>query len=476
MPRHFHLLAVVVAAVWLLAGFTAAVFAAAAPAGSSDRGPSSAGPSTAPAETPQQRDARMKWWRDARFGMFIHWGLYAIPAGEWNGVKSKGGGEWIMHDMKIPVADYEKLARKFNPARFDARKWARIAKDAGMKYVVITTKHHDGFCLFDSDVGNYDVIDSTPFRRDVMREIADAVRDEGLTICWYHSILDWHHADAQTPERFPLYFEHYLKPQVKEILTNYGDIGVIWFDGEWISQYTAAEGRDLYAWCRSIAPKVIVNNRVGKGRAGMEGMNNKEGGAGDFGTPEQEVPATGFGPGVDWESCMTMNDTWGFKTDDHHWKSAPQLIRTLIDIASKGGNYLLNVGPTADGEIPPESIERLAAIGRWMKVNGDSIYGTTASPFAHLSFGRATSKPGRLYLHVFDWPADHALSVPLRSDVKKAYLMSDPATVLSTRRSEAGTVIELPSAAPDAVASVIVVEIKGPPDVISPASAPAGKK
>src|SRR5688572_405704 len=315
-------------------------------------------------ESKEHRDARMKWWREARFGMFIHWGLYAIPAGEWKGKEVKGIGEWIMNYAKIPVPEYEQLAGQFNPVKFDAKQWVRIAKDAGMKYIVITSKHHDGFCLWDSKVSDYDVM-ATPFKRDILKELADACREEGIKLCFYHSIMDWHHPDAQAPNypdynrrkgepnpNWARYREEYLKPQLKELLTNYGDIGVMWFDGEWVPDWTEEQGKELYAFCRSIQPKLIVNNRVGKARNSMKGMNKYAGAAGDFGTPEQEVPPTGF-PGVDWESCMTMNDTWGFKKNDENWKSEKKLIHTLIETASKGGNFLLNVGPTAEGEIPP---------------------------------------------------------------------------------------------------------------------------
>ncbi|MEA2734179.1 MAG: alpha-L-fucosidase [Humisphaera sp.] len=422
-------------------------------------------------ETNEQRDARMKWWRDARFGMFIHWGLYAIPAGEWKGQEVKGVGEWIMDHGKIPAPEYETLVPQFNPEKFDAKRWARIAKDAGMKYVVITSKHHDGFALFDSKAGDYDVM-ATPFKRDILKELSEAVRAEGLTMCWYHSIMDWHHPDARGAA-FPKYRDAYLKPQLKELLTNYGDIGVMWFDGEWIQEWTEPQGKDLYSFCRSIQPKVIVNNRVGKGRKGMQGMNKSADAAGDFGTPEQEVPASGF-PGVDWESCMTMNDTWGFKKNDHNWKSEEKLIHTLIETASKGGNFLLNVGPTAAGEIPQPSVERLAAMGKWMKTNGESIYGTTASPFAaEMAWGRVTQKPGKLFLHVMNWPSDGKIVVPLTNQATKAYLLAQPASSLDLAAGSAGVTIAVPAEMPDQGATVVVVEIKGPPRVIEP-SKPGG--
>jgi len=425
-------------------------------------------------ETPAERDQRMRWWREARFGMFIHWGVYAVPAGEYNGQRSKKIGEWIMEWANIPRAEYEKFAPQFNPVKFDAREWVRIAKEAGMKYIVITSKHHDGFSMFDSRVSNYDIVDSTPYRRDPMRALADESKKQGLKFCFYYSILDWHHPSAyvEAPGKDPTAgntqtrlkqdtkgeYVKYMKEQLRELVTAY-DPAVLWFDGEWQDWWTEADGKDLYQYVRSLKPGIVINNRVGKGRKGMDGLSKTDQQySGDFGTPEQRIPPSGL-PGVDWESCMTMNDTWGFKSYDDNWKSTEKIIRNLIDIASKGGNYLLNVGPTAEGLIPQPSVERLAAVGRWMNVNGESIYGTTASPFAkQLAFGRATSKGRRIYLHVFDWPADGKLQVPSwGKPVKTAYLMAGPTKLRFTENAE-GVVVQTPAKAPDPVASVIVIE------------------
>ena len=432
------------------------------------------------AETPDEHNARMRWWREARFGLFIHWGLYAVPAGEWDGKTEYG--EWIRTSARIPLSTYDRFVGQFNPTSFDASAWVRMAKDAGMKYIVITSKHHDGFCLFDSKETDFDVM-STPFRRDIMKELSEACRKEGLTMCWYHSIMDWHHPDY-LPRRewekdrptqgadFDRYVG-YMKRQLRELLTNYGEIGVLWFDGEWESTWNTARGKDLYEYVRGLQPQIIVNNRVGAARSGMEGLTKEGEFGGDFGTPEQQIPATGL-PGVDWETCMTMNDHWGYNRADQNWKSSKELVRMLADIASKGGNFLLNVGPTAEGLFPQASVERLAVMGRWMKTNGDAIHGTSASPFRSLPWGRctqrATPEGATLYLHVFDWPPDGKLRVPgLFNQVRGAYLLADASrTPLAAVRQEDAVVVSLPPAAPDSLNSVVVLELKGKADVNDP--------
>jgi alpha-L-fucosidase len=407
-------------------------------------------------ETPQQHQARMAWWREARFGMFIHWGVYAIP----------GRGEWYMFNQKVPITEYEKYPARFNPVQFDAREWVRLAKDAGMKYIVITSKHHDGFCMWDSKVSTYDIVDRTPFKRDPLKELAVACREEGIRLCFYYSIMDWHHPDA-SGARFPLYREEYLKPELKELLTGYGPIGVLWFDGEWIPEWTEEEGQDLYRYVRSLQPAIIVNNRVGKGRNGMAGLSSDPDAAGDFGTPEQEIPPNGI-EGADWESCMTMNDNWGYAAADTNWKSTKVLVRNLIDIASKGGNYLLNVGPTALGTIPDQSVLRLKQIGRWMATNGESIYGTIASPLSQTPWGRCTQKKlssggTRLYLHLFDWPQDRIVLVTgVGSAPAGARLLGRPGTSLAVNTYGDTVQIALPETPVDSIASVVALDFPGP--------------
>ncbi|HCA80778.1 MAG TPA: hypothetical protein DEP53_13705 [Bacteroidetes bacterium] len=437
-------------------------------------------------ESKVRQEQRMKWWTEARFGMFIHWGLYSIPAGEWKG--STDHAEWIRTTARIPLQEYDKFVDQFNPVKFNAAEIVRMAKSGGMKYIVITSKHHDGFCLFDSKNTDFDVM-STPFKRDIMKELADACHKEGLKICWYHSIMDWHHPDylprrewetgrPTTGADFDRYIEH-MKSQLKELLSNYGEIGVLWFDGEWESTWNTKYGTDLYNYVRSLQPNIIINNRVGAGRSGMEGFTKSGEFAGDFGTPEQEIPATGL-PGVSWETCMTMNDHWGFNKHDQNWKSTEDLIRKLADIASKGGNFLLNIGPTAEGLFPQQAIERLGQMGAWMAVNGESIYDTKASPFKSLDWGRCTQKPieggFRLYLHVFDWPKNGKLIVPgILNEPKRAYLLADKEQLhLLVRRQEDALVIDLPSEPQDPINSVVVVDIRGNVDVTSPPEITAG--
>jgi len=428
-------------------------------------------------ETQAEHDARMQWWREARFGLFLHWGLYAIPAGEWNGKTNYG--EWIRNNAQIPLRVYDQFIQQFNPAKFNADDWVRMAKDAGMKYIVITSKHHDGFCLFDSKFTDFDVM-STPFKRDILKELADACRKQGMKLGFYYSIMDWHHPDY-LPRRdwekdrpaagavFDRYVQ-YMKNQLKELVTNYGPIAVLWFDGEWEKTWTEDRGRDLYQYVRGLQPSIIINNRVGASRSGMEGFSADKDSAGDFGTPEQQIPATGT-PGLDWETCMTMNDNWGYNSHDANWKSPRDLLRMLADIASKGGNLLLNIGPTSEGVFPDQAVIRLDYLGIMLKTSGEAISGTQASPFKALPWGRSTQKAvdggTRLYLHVFDWPADRRLVVPgLFNKVRQAYLLADAAkTALPVTREDDALVIEVPWIAPQPFSAVVVLDVEGKPDV-----------
>ncbi|TWU42429.1 alpha-L-fucosidase [Novipirellula artificiosorum] len=423
-----------------------------------------------------QQGDRMDWWRNDRFGMFIHWGLYAVPAGEYQGNDVKGIGEWIMDKANIPREEYEKYASQFDPQSFDADEWVRIAKYAGMKYIVITSKHHDGFCLFDSQT-DYDIVDATPYKKDLLKPLSEACERHGLKFCTYYSIMDWHH-DSQLPssendgkpkwnptrmvEGQKQAYTDYMKEHLRKLIVDY-NTHVLWFDGEWPSWWTDADGKSLYQWLLALNPNLIVNNRVGAGRKGMGGFSKEDSFAGDFGTPEQEIPATGVDS--DWESCMTMNDTWGFKASDENWKSSETLIRNLIDIASKGGNYLLNVGPKADGTFPQASVDRLRAIGDWMSVNGESLYGSEAALFRP-EWGRVTRRGGTLYLHVFEWPAHGKLTLPaLRNPIRRASLLATPETTLSVNQGNEQWVIDVPESAIDPIATVITIDVQGMPEL-----------
>jgi alpha-L-fucosidase len=427
------------------------------------------------AETKEQRDARMGWWREAKFGMFIHWGVYSVPAGVWNGTNVDGIGEWIMNHAKIPMADYQKLPAQFDAVKFNADDWVAVAKNAGMKYIVITSKHHDGFAMFHSKVNKFNIYDDTPFHRDPLAELAEACRKAGIRLGFYYSqAQDWNNGGSAINGKWDPAQEHDMDdyidktavPQVREILSNYGPDtpAVLWWDTpEDMNKERAAK---LHAVVDELKPNIILNNRLGGGFRG------------DTETPEQHIPAQGY-KDRDWETCMTMNDTWGFKRNDNNWKSSEELIRKLCDIASKGGNFLLNVGPTSEGLIPQPSIDRLRDVGEWMKVNGEAIYGTGPTvfgaeagkfipqqgnqrpTFVPAEGWRCTSKPGKLYLLIFKWPHDHKFDLPLlQSRVTRAYLLAAKDQDLTVRQSaEKGVMIELPEKAPDSIASAVCLEL-----------------
>ena len=415
----------------------------------------------------KQNDPKMQWWKEAKFGMFIHWGIYAVPSGKWGDITNYG--EWIMHQAKIPVAEYAQLAIKFNPVKFNADEWVKIAKDAGQKYIVITTKHHDGFAMYGSKASTYNIVDATPFKRDIIKELADACRKQGMKLGFYYSqAQDWHHRggavsggkewDETHVGDMAKYIDSIAVPQVKEILENYGDVAVLWWDTP--TGMTKEMSQKLADIVKKY-PNLITNNRLGAGMGG------------DLETPEQFIPATGF-PGRNWEVCMTMNGHWGYNAYDDRWKSTEDLLRKLIDIASKGGNFLLNVGPNQYGIIPEVCQQSLKEIGDWLKINGESIYGTQASAFPFLSWGRATRKGQTIYLQVFDWPKDGKLIVPLGNKIKKAYMLADPNSSLKVTAGKGNSSIQLSAYSPDKIAAVIAIQFDGEPIVQSIPS--TGKK
>lgn len=426
---------------------------------------------------------RLDWWRKAKFGMFIHWGVYSQAGGEWNGETNHH--EWLQFTAKIPLAEYTEYAKSFNPVDFDADEWVKIAKVAGMKYMVITAKHHDGFAMYNSASSAHNVVKGTAFKRDPIKELADACAKHDLHFCVYYSLgRDWEDPDVPTggsrgmkagwrsnlidfpnesKKDFQKYFDRKVKPQVRELLTNYGPIGVMWFDTS--ERINKAQSLELIALIRKLQPKCIINSRVGRG-------------LGDYKVEEQKVPSDALGE--PWEACMTMNKHWGYNKADQNWRSSKNLVQNLVDIVSKGGNYLLNVGPTGEGVIPQPSVSRLAEMGRWLAIYGEAIYGCGPTPFGEEvgSYSstekdkngkpkfveswewRATTKPGKIYIHIFDWKAGPMHLPAITSNITRACLMSDTEqAVLEVQQSDERVVISLPESAPSTIASVVCLEL-----------------
>ena len=385
---------------------------------------------------PASQDAKMQWFREAKFGLFIHWGLYSIPAGEWKGKPVAGIGEWIMNHAKIPVKEYEQLASQFNPVKFNAEEWVQMAQDAGMKYLVITSKHHDGFAMYHSAVSKYNVFDDTPWHHDPLKDLAAACARHGIRFGFYYSqAQDWHEPNGvgntwdfgpEDKKDFDQYLRGKAEPQVKELLTGYGPICLVWFDTPYLM--SGNRGQRFIDIVHSLQPATLIDGRLGA-EGDYRSMHDNE-------IPNEVLPG-------DWEVPATLNHTWGYKKDDTDWKSPEDLTFKLADIVSKGGNYLLNVGPTSEGVIPQASQDNLRAVGRWLKVNGEAIYGAGPTPFG-VELGapdatkkdktgkpeflastdwRCTTKPGKLYLIIFKWPAGSFQLAKVRKKVKKAYLL-----------------------------------------------------
>ncbi len=428
----------------------------------------------APAPPDPQKEARLAWFREAKYGLFIHWGLYAIPAGEWKGVRVPGIGEWIMNRAKIPVTEYEQLASQFNPVKFDADAWVQLAQDAGMKYIVITSKHHDGFALFGSKVSRYNVVDATPFKRDILKELAAACAKRNMRLGFYYSqAQDWHEPNGagnnwDFPPNDKKDFDQYLRdkaePQVRELLTDYGPVALIWFDTPQLM--TAERAKRFTDIVRTMQPNTLIDGRLGA--------------EGDYvSTGDNIIP--GEKRTEAWETPATINHTWGFRKDDVDWKRPGEIIFKLVDIVSKGGNYLLNVGPMADGVIPQASQDSLRAAGRWLTVNGEAVYGAMPTPFGE-ELGepsakgtkdlrgtplflvrdeyRVTAKPGKLYFTFFVEPRVPFELPAMRNAVKRAYILGNGAP-LTLATKDGRTSFTLPRPILDPMGTVVVVEIEG---------------
>jgi alpha-L-fucosidase len=438
------------------------------------------------AQPKHANDERLAWWHEAKFGMFIHWGVYSMYGGVYKGYnQARGDAAWIENRCKIPVAEYRENARQFNPVNYNPEAWAKMAKDAGMKYLIITAKHHDGFALFDSKASEWNVVNSTVYGKDLLKPLADACHKYGIKLGFYYSqAVDWTNPGASAARRlmqegwpnpdstkidkyteehdghwdpiqltstFEQYIDRVAVPQVKELLSNYGKVSVLWWD--YATQMKTVSGAEKLQGLLALQPGIVTNDRLHPDFHG------------DTKTPEQGIPDRDAVDGQNWETCMTMNNSWGYKKNDSGWKSSELLIRNLVKIAARGGNYLLNIGPKPDGTFPDESIQRLKEIGQWMKVNGEAIYGTTASPLNDLSWGECTKKEEKghtfLYLSVFNWPKDNQLLVTgLTNKVISAKLLAT-GSKLKTSATENGLKISIPVVAPDSIVSVIRLELKG---------------
>lgn len=429
---------------------------------------------------------RLAWWHEAKFGLFINWGVHSLYGGEYKGhQQARGGAEWIMNRCKIPVDEYREMAKQFNPVNYNPEAWVKMAKDAGMKYLVISMKHHDGFALFDSKASDWNVVKATPYGKDLLKPLAEACKRNGIRLGIYYSqAVDWvnpggaaarrlmkegwpnpdsakidrytkehdgHWDPAQLTATFDEYIDKVAVPQVKELLTNYGEISILWWDYD--AQMKSEKGAQALTDLLKLQPGIITNDRL---QANFRG---------DIKTPEQAIPDRDAVAGINWETCMTMNNSWGYRKSDNNWKSSETLIRNLIRITSRGGNYLLNVGPKPDGSFPAESVQRLADIGRWMKINGEAIYGTSAGSLNGFSGGECTQREFKdhtvLYLSIFDWPKNGKLEVPGWSEQVESAKLLAGGIKLKTERKDNSLYIQVPLSAPDPIASVIRLDLKG---------------
>ena len=391
-------------------------------------------------ETPEERDQRMAWWREATFGMFIHWGLYSIP----------GRGEWVMNRENIPVAEYEQLAWQFNPRHCDPRAWVRLAREAGMRYVVLTTKHHEGFCLWDSELTDFTSV-KTAAKRDFVREYAEACQAEGLKVGFYFSLLDWHHPDGDgrgiEDPAARRRFVDFVHGQVRELMSNYGRIDILWYDVPWPYSPEEWHAVDLNAMVRNLQPRILINNRSGTPE--------------DFGTPEGHVKAEASGR--DWEACLTLNDNWGYRRGDVNWKDARAVVQLLGECARGGGNLLLNVGPNPDGLIPAESIRILREVGAWLRINGEAIYGSQRAGVGWTNFGLMTVKGTTLYLLIDKWSGPELTVGRISGTALNARMLAGGRSVALRQEGPRIHLSGLPEHMPELPFTVIAIEFEEVP-------------
>ena len=401
-----------------------------------------------------KENPNLKWFKDAKFGMFIHWGLYSKLAGEYKGKRYYGSGEWIMNQGKIPVAEYAKVASTFNPTGFNADEWSQLAVDAGIKYMVITAKHHEGFAMYDSKVSNFNIVAASPYKKDPMKALAEANRKRGVQFGFYYSqFQDWYEPNGgrntwdfdESKKDYQVYYKEKAIPQLKELLTNYGPLGIVWFDTP--GGMTKVQTQAFIDELRVLQPKTLFSSRVGQGLGDYR----------DFG--DSEVPSTPIRGA--WESIYTHNDSWGFIKHDMNFKSSTEIIQLLANVASKGGNLMLNVGPDGEGRIPEYSIKFLQQTGKWLKINGESIYGTTYGLIPTQPWGVSTSKPRKQYLHVTVRPKNGELLIPnFNAAVKKVYALAGK-KVLTFKKVGPNLIINLPNVTQDEANTVVVLEYEG---------------
>jgi alpha-L-fucosidase len=393
----------------------------------------------APQSAPEaaNRERRLQWWRAAKFGMFIHWGLYSVY----------GRHEWVMEMEGIPATEYEKTAKLFNPKPNAARDWARLANRAGMKYMVMTTKHHEGFCHFNTETTNYCAPKQGP-GRDLVKEYVEAARAEGLRVGFYYSLMDWHHPDGarcSEDEAARRRFVDYIHTHIRELMTNYGKIDILWYDVAWPLDARGFESEKMNEMVFKLQPDIIVNNR-----------NKLDG---DFSTPEQTITAAANGRA--WESCMTMNDSWGYQKADDNWKTPRTIIRNLITCSRQGGNYLLNIGPKPDGSIPEDSVRILTTVGQWLEKNRESIYLTDLCQPTRCQFGSFSRKGNTLFLHLHYWPGSTASIAGLMNKVQSARLLATGQKVAFRQDTYSLSFTGLPAAPPDSPITTIAMELDG---------------